>query len=295
VRLASFIAAGQQRFGIVTATGLVDLTERLDAPGLRAALGHGVDRLSRFAGASSDWSPGDVTWLPPITDPVHVIGIGLNTRSHFEETAELMGRTPGDFPKYPRLFMRSPMSHVGHGEPIAVPAESDQLDYEGEIAVIIGRECHRVPARRALDYVAGYACYNDGSVRDFQFHTNQSTAGKNFVASGAFGPWLVTADEVPDPSELTLETRVNGETRQRLEPGDLIFGFGELIAYISRIYALQPGDTIATGSPAGIGALTQSWLRAGDKVEIDIPAVGVLSNPVVDDPTAPSDEAGEHT
>jgi 2-keto-4-pentenoate hydratase/2-oxohepta-3-ene-1,7-dioic acid hydratase in catechol pathway len=295
MRLASFIAAGQQRFGIVTDTGLVDLTERLDAPGLRAALRLGIDQLAQLSKAPSDWSPGDVRWLPPITDPVHVIGIGLNTRSHFEETAELMGRTPGDFPKYPRLFMRSPMSHVGHGEPIVVPAESDQLDYEGEIAVIIGRECHRVPARRALDYVAGYACYNDGSVRDFQFHSNQATAGKNFVASGAFGPWLVTADEVPDPSALTLQTRVNGEIRQRLEPGDLIFGFGELIAYISRIYALQPGDTILTGSPAGIGAVTQSWLRAGDKVEINIPAVGVLSNTVVDDPRPQSDDAREHT
>jgi len=284
VRLASFIAGGQKRFGIVQATGLVDLTERLDVPGLRAALGHGIGRLARFGGASSDWSPGDVTWLPPITDPVHVIGVGLNTRSHFEETAELMGRTPGDFPKYPRLFMRSPMSHIGHGEPIVVPAESACLDYEGEIAIVIGRECHRVPARQALDYVAAYACYNDGSVRDFQAHSTQVTAGKNFVASGAFGPWLVTADEVPDPSTLTLQTRVNGEIRQRLEPGDLIFGFGELIAYISRIYALQPGDTILTGSPAGIGAVSQSWLRAGDKVEIDIPAVGVLSNPVVDDP-----------
>jgi 2-keto-4-pentenoate hydratase/2-oxohepta-3-ene-1,7-dioic acid hydratase in catechol pathway len=226
MRLASFIAADQKRFGIVTATGLVDLTERLDVPGLRAALGHGIDQFGRFGGASSDWSPDDVTWLPPITDPVHVTGVGLNTRSHFEETAELMGRTSGDFPRYPRLFMRSPMSHVGHGEPVVVPAESDQLDYEGEIAVIIGRECHRVPARRAMDCVAGYACYNDGSVRDFQFHSNQATAGKNFVASGAFGPWLVTADEVPDPSALTLETRVNGEIRQRLEPGDAGCGPG---------------------------------------------------------------------
>jgi len=281
VRLASFIAAGQQRFGIVTATGLVDLTERLDAPGLRAALGHGVDRLSRFAGASSDWSPGDVTWLPPITDPVHVIGIGLNTRSHFEETAELMGRTPGDFPKYPRLFMRSPLSQVGHGQPVVIPEVSDQLDYEGEIALIIGRPCRGVTVGESAQYVAGYSCYNEGSVRDFQMHSNQVTAGKNFVASGAFGPWIVTADEVPDPSRLTLQTRVNGEVRQQLEMSDLIFTFGELIAYISQIYELRPGDTIVTGSPAGIGALSRNWLRAGDRVEIEIPAVGTLSNPVV--------------
>jgi 2-keto-4-pentenoate hydratase/2-oxohepta-3-ene-1,7-dioic acid hydratase in catechol pathway len=133
----------------------------------------------------------------------------------------------------------------------------------------------------AAQYILGYACYNDGSVRDFQTHSNQVTAGKNFVASGAFGPWIVTADEVPDPSQLTLQTRVNGEVRQRLDMTDLIFGFGELVAYLSQIYALQPGDVILTGSPAGIGALTENWLQPGDRVEIEIPAVGILANPVV--------------
>jgi 2-keto-4-pentenoate hydratase/2-oxohepta-3-ene-1,7-dioic acid hydratase in catechol pathway len=281
MKLASFTAEGHDRFGIVAATGLVDLSARLRAPDLKAAIGLGPRELEPFANAPSDWSFDDVTWLPPITSPTHVIGIGLNTRSHFAETADLMGRAPGDYPRYPRLFTRSPLSHVGHGQPVVIPDVSAELDYEGEIALIIGRPCRGVTAQDAPRYILGYACYNDGSVRDFQTHSNQVTAGKNFVASGAFGPWLVTADEVPEPSRLTLETRVNGEVRQRLDLTDLIFGFGELVAYISQIYALQPGDTILTGSPAGIGALTQNWLRAGDRVEIEIPAVGTLGNPVV--------------
>jgi len=281
MKLASFTAEGHDRFGIVTATGVVDLSARLRAPDLKAAVGLDLRELERFASAPADWALDDVTWLPPITNPTHVIGIGLNTRSHFAETAELMGRVPGDYPKYPRLFMRSPLSHVGHGQPVVIPDVSASLDYEGEIALIIGRPCRGITAREAGRYVLGYACYNDGSVRDFQTHSNQVAAGKNFVASGAFGPWLVTADEVPDPSRLTLRTRVNGEVRQRLDMADLIFGFGELIAYISQIYELRPGDTILTGSPAGIGALSQNWLRAGDRVEIEIPEVGTLGNPVV--------------
>lgn len=280
MKLASFTAQGRDRFGIVTAGGLVDLSTRLRAPDLKAAIELGSRALEPFVNAPSDWALGDVTWLPPITNPTHVIGIGLNTRSHFTETAELMHRVPGDYPRHPRLFMRGPLSHLGHGQPLVIPAVSAELDYEGEVALIIGRPCHGVSARDAADHILGYACYNDGSVRDFQMHSNQVTAGKNFVGSGAFGPWFVTADEVPDPARLTLQTRVNGEVRQRLDMTDLIFGFGELVAYISQIYALQPGDVILTGSPAGIGALTQNWLRAGDRVEIEIPAVGTLSNPV---------------
>ncbi|GAA5163129.1 fumarylacetoacetate hydrolase family protein [Pseudonocardia eucalypti] len=281
MKLASFTAGGRERFGIVTATGLVDLSARLPVPDLKSAFGLGPGVLEAFAGAPCDWALEDVSWLPPIPNPTHVIGIGLNTKSHFAETAELMNRVPGDYPRYPRLFMRSPHSHVGHDQPVVVPDVSASLDYEGEIALVIGRPCHGVTALHAAEYILGYACYNDGSLRDFQMHSNQVTAGKNFLSSGAFGPWIVTADEVPEPSRLTLQTRVNGEVRQRLDMADLIFGFGELIAYISQIYGLQPGDTILTGSPAGIGALSQTWLRAGDRVEIEIPAVGTLSNPVV--------------
>ncbi|NEC85081.1 fumarylacetoacetate hydrolase family protein [Streptomyces sp. SID12501] len=283
MRLASFRVGGQDRFGIVAPTGLIDVSERVSASDLKTVIGHGAAALEPFRNAPSDWSFDDVTWLPPVTNPTHVIGIGLNTKSHFEETAELMRRVPGDYPAYPRLFTRSPLSHVGHGQALLVPEVSDQLDYEGEIALVMGRPCRYVPAEKAMDHVAGYACYNDGSVRDFQTHSSQTTAGKNFPSSGAFGPWLVTADEIPDPSRLTLRTRVNGQVRQQLDMADLIFGFAELVAYVSQVFELRPGDTILTGSPAGIGALSQNWLRAGDRVEIEIPDVGVLSNPVTNE------------
>ncbi|MGW2559193.1 fumarylacetoacetate hydrolase family protein [Streptomyces sp. NPDC001514] len=295
MRLASFRAAGKDRFGIVASSGLVDVSERTSAPDLRTALARGVDALERFADAPADWSFDDVTWLPPVTNPTHVIGVGLNTKSHFEETASLMRRQPGDYHRYPRLFMRSPLSHVGHEAAVLVPAVSPCLDYEGEIALVIGRSGRRVAPDRAMDCVAGYACYNDGSVRDFQTHSNQVTAGKNFPASAAFGPWITTSSDVPDPSSLTLETRVNGEVRQRLEPGDLIFSHAELVSYISTVFALQPGDVVLTGSPAGIGALTSTWLRAGDRVEIAVSGVGVLRNRVENEPTGGDDkEVDEH-
>jgi 2-keto-4-pentenoate hydratase/2-oxohepta-3-ene-1,7-dioic acid hydratase in catechol pathway len=282
VRLASFIAAGQQRFGIVTDTGLVDLTERLDEPSLRAALGRGTDRLARLSAASSDWSPGDVTWLPPITDPVHVIGIGLNTRSHFEETAELMGRTPGDFPKYPRLFMRSPMSHVGHGEPIAVPAESDQLDYEGEIAIIIGRDCKHVPKEKALGLIAGFTLCNEGTIRDWTRHGQFNvTQGKNFDATGGIGPWIET--DIDPSKPLHLIARKNGEVTQDDTTASMIFSFADIIAYTTSFMTLKAGDIICTGTPIKKGPKSDPpiWLKPGDTIEVECPSIGVLRNSVV--------------
>jgi 2-keto-4-pentenoate hydratase/2-oxohepta-3-ene-1,7-dioic acid hydratase in catechol pathway len=173
---------------------------------------------------------------------------------------------------------------VGHGTLIQMPEVSDKLDYEGEIAVIIGKSGRNVSREDAAALIGGYACYNDGSVRDFQRHSDQVTPGKNFAASGSFGPWLVTADEIPDPAALTLETRVNGERRQHLVMDDLIFSFAELISYASQIFHLRPGDVILTGSPEGIGALSGRWLRAGDLVEIEIPQVGTLSNIIAASP-----------
>jgi 2-keto-4-pentenoate hydratase/2-oxohepta-3-ene-1,7-dioic acid hydratase in catechol pathway len=280
MKLASFSRGGRPSFGIVADGGFVDLAARTGAPSLKSLLGEGVEALQRWATTAPDVAFEEAAWLPPIPDATHIIGIGLNTRSHFEETAALMKRTAGDYPKRPRLFTRSPFSQVAHGAPLMIPRASDCLDYEGEVAMVIGRPARYVPCARALEHVAGFACYNDGSVRDFQAHSTQVTAGKNFAASGAFGPWLVTADEVGDPAALTLETRVNGEARQRLTMDDLIFDFAELVAYISQIYPLQPGDVILTGSPAGIGAISRTWLRAGDRVEIDSPQLGLLSNPV---------------
>jgi 2-keto-4-pentenoate hydratase/2-oxohepta-3-ene-1,7-dioic acid hydratase in catechol pathway len=282
MKLASFAVDGEERFGIVVANGIVDLRGRVPGTDLRSTLETLRPKdLAAFANASPDWALERVQWLPPISRPMHTIGIGLNTRSHFEETAELMKRQPGDYPVHPRLFMRSPLSCVGHGQPITIPRVSTQLDYEGEIAIVIGRGGRYIEARHALEHIGGYSCYNDGSVRDFQVHSNQVTAGKNFFSSGSFGPWMVTSDEVQDPSTLTLQTRVNGELRQSLVMNDLLFSFADLIAYISQILPLQVGDVILTGSPAGIGALTGNWLEAGDVLEIEVPQIGLLSNPIV--------------
>lgn len=283
MRLASFGFEGTPRYGVVTDDGVVDLAERLAVPDLKTALAEGRAAIDKHAGAAPDWSLTEVTWLPTIPNPMHVVGLGLNTKSHFEETAELQNRRPGDYPTHPRLFTRSPLSLVGHLQAMAVPHVSPMLDYEGEIALVIGRECRYASPADALDFVAGVSCANDGSVRDFQVHSTQITAGKNFVASGALGPWMTTVDELGDLDTLTLQTRVNGDLRQSCDISDLIFSFAEAVSYISQIYALQPGDVILTGSPAGVGALTGSWLQAGDTIEVAIGGVGVLRNTVVDE------------
>ena len=283
MRLASFVAEGQDRFGIVKDDGLIDLTRHIEAPSLRHALASGTDAITPHGGERIDWTFDQVRWLPTIPDPVHIVALGLNTKSHFEETAELMNRKPGDYPQYPRLFMRSPLSVVGHEERIRRPQVSSRLDYEGEIALVIGRSCRYVPVEDALASVAGVTCANDGSVRDFQRHTDQITAGKNFPASGALGPWMTTLDEIGDLDDLSLDVRVNGETRQRCTSDDLIFSFAEMISYISTVFALQPGDVILSGSPAGIGALSNAWLAPGDEVEVEVSGVGVLRNGVADE------------
>jgi 2-keto-4-pentenoate hydratase/2-oxohepta-3-ene-1,7-dioic acid hydratase in catechol pathway len=280
MKLASFLVGGVPSYGIVGESGLIDLKRRLGFADLKAALEH-LDRLDpSLAAAEVDYAYADVRFEVPINNPTHIIGIGLNTKSHFEETATLMSRKPGDYPRFPRLFQRSPLSVVGHGEAIFVPRASEQLDYEGEIALIIGKPGRYVSEAAALDHVAGFSLANEGSVRDFQMHSNQVTAGKNFYASGSIGPWIATRQSIVDISSLTFSTRVNGELRQRLTMDDLIFSFSKLISYISTIFFLQPGDIILTGSPEGIGALRQVWLRPGDIVEIDSPQIGTLRNTV---------------
>ena len=209
-----------------------------------------------------------------------ILCVGVNFRPHIEE----MGR---QVPDYPVVFTRFPSSLVGPGEPLIRPAVSGQFDFEGELAVVIGKPAHRVPRSAALDCVGGYCCFMDGSVRDWQRHTSQFTPGKNFDRSGAIGP-AVPADEIPDPAALTLTTRVNGAVMQRGAIRDLVFDIPFLIEYCSTFTALRPGDVIATGTPGGVGAARTPpvWLEHGDVVEVEIPGIGVLRNPVRDE-TAP--------
>ena len=231
-----------------------------------------------MAGAAPDLELDSATLLPVIPDPDKIICIGLNYRDHVAET----GRTVTE---KPALFSRFAGSQVGHMQAMVKPRCSDELDYEGELAVVIGTAGRQIPADQALAHVAGYACYNEGSVRDWQRHTSQFLAGKTFAGTGAFGPWLVTADELPDPAGLAIETRVNGAVVQHGDTGQMITAVPGLIAYCSAILPLLPGDVIVTGTPAGVGAKRTPplWLRAGDVVEVEIESIGCLRNPVVDE------------
>lgn len=219
-----------------------------------------------------------VEYLPLIPRPDKIICVGVNYRPHAEE----MGRA---LPEHPLLFVRFADSQVGHRQPLVHPGLSARYDYEGELAVIIGERARHVNPAGAFDVIAGYSCFMDGSVRDWQQHSSQFTAGKNFRRSGAMGPWLVTPDEVPDPAALRLLTRVNGELMQDGRLADLIFDIPALVAYCSTFAELLPGDVVVTGTPGGVGAARQPprWLVPGDTVEVDLGPVGVLCNTVAAD------------
>lgn len=213
--------------------------------------------------------------LPPIMNPGKIICVGLNYDDHRKET----GRAVVD---HPTLFTRFADTLVGHDTAIVAPKNSDQLDYEGELAVIIGKTARHIAEESALDHVAGYACFNDGSVRDWQYQTSQFTPGKNFPRSGAFGPWMVTADEIPDPQALELTLRLNGAVMQQTTTDKMIFPVVRIIAYISAFTELAPGDVIATGTPAGVGSkrVPPVFLKPGDSVEVEISGIGTLRNPL---------------
>ena len=280
MKLASYTHNGRSGFGVVRDDHLVDLTGRDFGKSLKQALAGGaLGEMRALADtAEAGLSVNDVTLLPPVVSPGKVFCIGVNYRKHVLE----MGR---DLPEHPWVFTRSADSFVGHGESMLRPAVSEQFDFEGELALVIGKTAHRVAADAALDYVAGYCCLNDGSIRDFQRHSGQFTPGKNFWRSGAMGPWLVTADEVGDPAGLALETRLNGEVMQAAPTSDLIFDVPTLIEYCSTFARLEPGDVIATGTPGGVGAARKPpvWLQDGDTVEVSISGIGTLTNTVVDE------------
>jgi 2-keto-4-pentenoate hydratase/2-oxohepta-3-ene-1,7-dioic acid hydratase in catechol pathway len=200
----------------------------------------------------------------------------MNYKSHVAE----MGREP---PVKPAMFTRFANTIVGSGDAMVRPAASDQYDFEGEFAFVIGKPARHIKAANAFDVIAGYTCFHDGSIRDWQNHTTQFLAGKNFPRTGAMGPWMTTRDEVPDPGRLVLQTRLNGETVQRAPISDLVFGIPELIEYITTAMELAPGDVIATGTPGGVGAgrKPQLWMKPGDQVEVEIDAIGILSNHIV--------------
>jgi 2-keto-4-pentenoate hydratase/2-oxohepta-3-ene-1,7-dioic acid hydratase in catechol pathway len=283
VKLASYKTSKGAGYGVVTEAGIVDLTRRLGKkyPDLRALLtGNALAQAQKIAKAAkrSDLKTGKVAFLPVIPNPGKIVCVGLNYEEHRVET----GR---DKTENPALFLRVAESQVAHNQPILMPAESTQLDFEGEIAVVIGRRGRRISEQNSWKHIAGYACYNDGSVRDWQRHTLQWTAGKNFARTGGFGPWMVTRDEIKDDEELTLETRLNGEVMQHATTAQMIHRIPRLIHYISTFTPLEPGDVIVTGTPGGVGARRNPpvWMKPGDTVEVEISKVGVLVNTIKTD------------
>ena len=280
MRLATFSTAQGASYGIVTAKGIVDLKRYLgnQYPDLLSLIaGNGYAEAGKHAGASPDYKESDISFLPVIPNPGKILCVGLNYQDHVVET----GR---DNTEQPAIFIRVAESQVGHKQPIVRPKESKNLDFEAEIAVIIGKAGRRITQKDAWSYIAGYSCYNDGSVRDWQRHTIQWTAGKNFTRTGGFGPWMVTADEIPPGTKLELSCRLNGERMQHATTDQMIFKIPKIIEYVSTWTTLQPGDVLVTGTPGGVGARRNPpvWMKPGDKVEVEIDKVGILENTIAD-------------
>ncbi|GAB1579303.1 fumarylacetoacetate hydrolase family protein [Bordetella petrii] len=284
MKLLSFEYQGRECFGLLRgADEVVDLSG-LGCASLRAALAARAlpELRQRAAGGGQVLRLADVRLLPPIPAPEKIICVGVNYGNRNEEYKD--GSAP---PAYPSVFPRFPGSFVGHGQPLIRPRVSRQLDYEGEIALIIGKRGRHIPAAQAWDHIAGLTCANEGTVRDWVRHGKFNvTQGKNFDGSGAMGPWMATADEFDPAAPLTVTTRVNGEQRQHDTTANLMFPFAELIRYISIWTTLEPGDVISTGTPVGAGVRFDPprYLEPGDLVEVEVPGIGTLANTVADEP-----------
>lgn len=285
MKLLSYKIDHRTTYGIVAWDGVIDLGRRLEAefPTLRSVIeANAFDRLEAFLGSTStDTDFDSITFLPPLPNPGTIYCVGVN---YPDRNAEY--RDKSDAPANPSLFIRTAESFTGNNQPILRPPESKQLDYEGEIALVIGKAGRRIPEDKALDHVAGLTCANDGTIRDWVRHGKFNvTQGKNFAESGAIGPWIVTPDEIGDLENLELITRVNGEVRQHDTTANLMFPFARLISYISTFATLKPGDIILTGTPTGAGARFEPplYLKPGDVVEVQVSGIGVLVNRVEDE------------
>lgn len=280
MKLMSYATPQRSSFGVVNGNRVFDLGVRLGAscPDLRTALAQGrlKDIEQELANATADYHTDELHFLPVIPNPGKIICAGLNYVAH-----RIEGQHQAESPA-PVLFLRLPESQTGHKQPIVCPRESTQLDFEAEVAVVIGKAGRRISQANALSHVAGMSCYNDGSVRDWQLLTSQWTPGKNFPSTGAFGPWLVTPDELPCDSKLSMVCRLNGQEMQRTTTDLMMFSIPELISFASTFMTLEPGDVIVTGTPGGVGLRRnpQVWMKPGDVVEVEVEGVGILQNPI---------------
>ena len=278
MKLISFKHKGKNSFGAVTGDKVIDLqTAATDLKSLIAA--NLVAEASDFIKtAQASIALADVEFLPVIPNPGKIVCVGLNYGEHVRETGREITESPA-------LFLRLNESQVAHGQDIIRPPESHRLDYEGEIAIIIGKGGRRISEADSWSHIAGYSCYNDGSIRDWQVATSQWTPGKNFYRTGGFGPWMVTSDEIKPNQKMTLVTRLNGQELQRASTDMMIHSIPRQIAYISTFTPLEAGDVIVTGTPGGVGnkRTPQLFMKPGDIVEIEIDAVGVLRNGIRDE------------
>jgi 2-keto-4-pentenoate hydratase/2-oxohepta-3-ene-1,7-dioic acid hydratase in catechol pathway len=279
MKLASYRIDGRTAFGAVVGDGVVTLSGRLrGAASLREALSTGtLDEMRALAARPADHALAEIRFLPAIPDPDKILCVGINYRSHAAEMSR-------DLPPQPSVFARLTNTLLGHQAEMVRPRVSTHFDFEGELAVIIGRPARHVTPEQALGCVAGYTCFVDGSVRDYQKHS--VTAGKNFPATGPLGPWITTADEIPDPAQLTLTTRLNGAVVQHTQTDQMIYAVPKIISYLSDITPLLPGDVIATGTPEGVGHGRKPplWMKAGDVLEVEISRIGILRTRIVDEP-----------
>ncbi|MBS7707831.1 fumarylacetoacetate hydrolase family protein [Chelatococcus asaccharovorans] len=291
MRVISFSdLSGRQTYGLVDGDTVLDMAGLDGLPndvrGLVATDGW-ARTLAAAVASAPRLNLKDVTFLPVVTNPSKILCVGINYASHVIETGREM-------PAKPMIFTRFASSQIGHAQPLLKPAVSSRFDFEGELAVIVGKGGRYLSKTESLEAVAGYSIYNDGSVRDWQRHTLQWTPGKNFPATGAFGPWLVTPDEMGPIGTQRIVTRVNGKVMQDGRLDDLIFDVRCLVSYCSHFTPLEPGDVIITGTTGGVGAFREPpvWLEAGDVVDVEIDGIGVLSNAVADDTLRPR-ERGE--
>jgi 2-keto-4-pentenoate hydratase/2-oxohepta-3-ene-1,7-dioic acid hydratase in catechol pathway len=278
MRLLSFTADGKDWFGALRDDGVVTLNDKVAQPDLRAALAAGaMDRMRSIAQrAAPDRKLAEIKFQPVIPRPGKILCAGINYRSHAAEMSR-------ELPKQPSMFIRFADTLVGHGGELIRPKVSDHFDFEGELALVIGKGGRHIAAARALEHVAGYTCFVDGSVRDYQKFS--VTSGKNFPGTGPLGPWLVTSDEIADPGRLTLMTRLNGKEVQRSPTDLLIYSIPQIIAFCSDFTELSAGDVISTGTPEGVGHSRKPplWMKAGDTLEVEITGIGVLRAHVIDE------------
>ncbi|MCZ6838044.1 MAG: fumarylacetoacetate hydrolase family protein [Alphaproteobacteria bacterium] len=279
MKIISFRDSNGESFGVVDDDGgIVDVGRKGPYPSLRAALAaEGLDEVAALAaGAAPDTTMDAVTLLPVIPDPDKIVCAGMNYKDHVEEFDREM-------PENVTLFVRLTNTLVAHGDDIVRPSVSDNFDFEGELSLIIGKGGRHIAEADVLSHIAGYTCFLDGSVRDYQGHS--VTAGKNFHRTGPLGPWMVTADQIPDPAALELTTRLNGEVMQNSTTDMLIYSIPNIVSYISDITPLEPGDVIATGTPAGVGngRTPKLFMKAGDTIEVEISGIGTLRNTVIDE------------